>query len=72
MVIQIQGYVCCMREGLDGRDADNPLEPLSLQRARFVYNFLVEQGIAKSHLSYKGFGASNKIYPEERSEQERG
>lgn len=71
MVIQIQGYVCCMREGLDGRDADNPSEPLSVQRARFVYDFLADGGIARSRLSYKGFGASFKIYPLERNEEER-
>lgn len=71
MVIQIQGYVCCMREGLDGRDADNPSEPLSVQRAKFVYDFLVDGGIARSRLSYKGFGASNKIFPLERTEEER-
>lgn len=71
MIIQIQGYVCCMREGLDGRDADSPSEPLSTQRAKFVYDFLAEQGIAKSRISYKGFGASNKIYPLERNEEER-
>ena len=71
MVIQIQDYVCCMREGLDGWDADNPSEPLSVQRARFVYDFLADGGIARSRLSYKGFGASNKIFPEERNEEER-
>jgi len=71
MVIQIQGYVCCMRDDLDGRDADIPTQPLSVQRAKFVYDFLVEQGIAKSRLSYKGFGAGNKIYPLERTEEEK-
>ncbi|MBN9384352.1 MAG: OmpA family protein [Chitinophagaceae bacterium] len=71
LIIQIQGYVCCMRDGIDGRDADNPSEPLSVQRAKFVYDFLIEGGIARSRISYKGFGASNKIYPLERDEDER-
>jgi len=71
MIIQVQGYVCCMRDDFDGRDADNPSEPLSVQRAKFVHDFLVEHGIAKSRISYKGFGASNKIYPLERTEEER-
>jgi len=71
MVIQIQGYVCCLPEGLDGRDADNGTEGLSVQRAKFVYDFLTEQGIDVSRISYKGFGASRKIYPSESNEQER-
>jgi outer membrane protein OmpA-like peptidoglycan-associated protein len=71
MVIRIEGYVCCMREGLDGRDVDNGTADLSVQRAKFVYDFLVDKGIRKSRMSYQGFGASNKIYPLERSERER-
>jgi outer membrane protein OmpA-like peptidoglycan-associated protein len=71
MVIRIEGYVCCLPEGVDGRDADNGSSGLSVQRARFVYDFLVDKGIRKSRMSYKGFGASNKLYPLERSERER-
>jgi len=56
MVIQIQGYVCCMADGLDGRDADNGTEGLSVQRAKFVFDFLAEQGIDVSRISYKGLG----------------
>jgi outer membrane protein OmpA-like peptidoglycan-associated protein len=59
-----------MEEGMDGRDADNPSELLSVQRAKFVYDFLVERGIKKERMSYKGFGASNKLYPLERNELE--
>jgi outer membrane protein OmpA-like peptidoglycan-associated protein len=66
--IEIQGYVCCMSDGFDGRDADLGSPNLSTQRAKFVYEFLVGQGIKKSRMSYKGFGASNKIFPEERDE----
>ena len=71
MVIRIEGYVCCMQEGLDGRDADNGSSGLSVQRAKFVYDFLVDKGISKSRMSYKGFGASNKLYPLERNQRER-
>jgi outer membrane protein OmpA-like peptidoglycan-associated protein len=60
-----------MQEGLDGRDADNGSADLSVQRAKFVYDFLVDKGIKKSRMSYKGFGASNKLYPLERTERER-
>jgi len=71
MTIEIQGYVCCMRDDFDGRDADLPNEKLSVQRAKFVYDFLVGNGIAKSRMRYKGFGASKKIFPLERSDEER-
>jgi outer membrane protein OmpA-like peptidoglycan-associated protein len=69
--IEIQGYVCCMPDGFDGRDADTRTPDLSNQRAKFVYDFLVNQGIKKKRMTYKGFGASNKIYPEERDETQR-
>jgi outer membrane protein OmpA-like peptidoglycan-associated protein len=69
--IEIQGYVCCMSDKFDGRDADLGTPDLSKQRAKFVYEFLVGQGIKKDRLSYKGFGASNKIYPEEKDEAQK-
>lgn len=71
MTIEIQGYVCCMRDDFDGRDADLPNEKLSVQRAKFVYDFLAGNGIAKSRMRYKGFGASRKIFPYERTAEER-
>lgn len=42
-----------------GNDSDNLL--LSEKRARAVYNFLIDKGIAKSRLSYKGFGKQKPI-----------
>ncbi|HVU55188.1 MAG TPA: OmpA family protein [Puia sp.] len=69
--IEIQGYVCCMSDGLDGRDADTHEPDLSAQRAKYVYEFLASQGIKKNRMTYKGFGASNKIHPEERDEAQR-
>ncbi|MBN8850306.1 MAG: hypothetical protein BGO55_32650 [Sphingobacteriales bacterium 50-39] len=69
--IEIQGYVCCMSDGFDGRDADTGTPDLSAQRAKFVFDFLVGQGIKRNRMTYKGFGASNKIYPEERDEAQK-
>jgi len=69
--IEIQGYVCCMSDGFDGRDADTGTPDLSTQRAKFVYEFLVNQGIKKNRMTYKGFGAGNKIFPEERDESQK-
>jgi len=68
--IEIQGHVCCT-SGPDALDIDMNLQNLSIQRARFIYNYLIENGIAASRLSYRGFGSSQKLYPEEKNEFER-
>ena len=52
--IQINGHTDDV-----GSDADNQL--LSEQRAKAVYTYLVEQGIAKDRLRYKGFGESRPV-----------
>lgn len=69
--IEIQGYVCCMPERMDGYDADTRTADLSVQRAKFVYTYLLQQGIKSDRMSYKGFGAGHKLYPVENNEQER-
>jgi len=61
--IEIQGHICCMP--VDRAD-------LSTQRAKALYNFLLNQNISKDRLSYKGFGSTQPIYPlPEKNEQER-
>jgi outer membrane protein OmpA-like peptidoglycan-associated protein len=61
--IEIQGHLCCMP--FDRAD-------LSTQRAKALYNFLLNQNISKDRLSYKGFGSSQPIYAlPEKNEQER-
>lgn len=61
--IDIQGHLCCMP--VDRFD-------LSTQRAKAIYNFLVQYKIAKSRLNYQGFGSSQPIFPlPEKNESER-
>lgn len=61
--IEIQGHLCCMP--VDRTD-------LSTQRAKAIYNFLVNNKINKERLSYKGFGSTLPIYPlPEKDENER-
>lgn len=61
--IEIQGHLCCMP--VDRTD-------LSTQRAKAIYNFLVNNKISKERLSYKGFGSTIPIYPlPEKDENER-
>ena len=61
--IEIQGHICCIP--VDRTD-------LSTQRAKALYNFLLNQNISKGRLSYKGFGSSQPIYAlPEKDEKER-
>ena len=61
--IDIQGHLCCM--AYDRFD-------LSTQRAKAIYNFLVQYEISKSRLSYQGFGSTQPIFPlPEKNEAER-
>jgi outer membrane protein OmpA-like peptidoglycan-associated protein len=63
MKIEIHGHLCCMP--VDRTD-------LSTQRAKAIYNFLIQNEIDKSRLSYKGFGSTQPIYPlPEKDEKER-
>jgi outer membrane protein OmpA-like peptidoglycan-associated protein len=54
--IEIQGHTDNV-----GNDRDN--QKLSENRAKAVYNFLISQGIVASRLSYRGFGESQPIAP---------
>jgi outer membrane protein OmpA-like peptidoglycan-associated protein len=71
MRIEIQGHVCCVEGDRDGVDADAGTYDLSVQRALYVFRYLVLHGIEKSRLTYKGYGAGHKLYPEEKDERER-
>lgn len=51
--ISLQGHVCC----------SNDFE-LSVARARMVYDFLVDQGVSKVRLDYKGFGNRVPLFDE--------
>jgi outer membrane protein OmpA-like peptidoglycan-associated protein len=53
--IQIQGHICCQPQG--------DVEDISTLRCKTVYNYLVENGIDKNRLSYKGFGNTMPLYP---------
>jgi outer membrane protein OmpA-like peptidoglycan-associated protein len=66
--IEIQGHICCNPFPKDKKSIK-----LSVNRAKKIYDFLVENGIKKNRLSYKGFGSSKPIYfiPEANKEQER-
>lgn len=65
MKIEIQGHVCCTQPGKDGFDKDTKTFDLSNNRAKAVYDFLVEKGIDASRLSYVGMKGDFPLYPED-------
>lgn len=61
--IEIQGHVCCY---------PNRTNKLSKERAKVVYEYLIDNGIPKSRMRYKDFGGKRPIYAmPEKNEQER-
>jgi outer membrane protein OmpA-like peptidoglycan-associated protein len=63
--VEIQGFICCTTEGMDLADNETGVYDLSVQRAKYVYDFLVKNKINPARLSFRGFGASLKYYPQE-------
>jgi outer membrane protein OmpA-like peptidoglycan-associated protein len=63
--IEIQGHICCERNLEDGYDIDTQTYNLSLNRAKTVYNFLIQNGINANRLSYVGFGRKYPIIENE-------
>lgn len=61
--IDIQGHICCQQ-----REVQN----ISVRRAKTVYDFLINNGISKSRLSYRGYASTRPLHPlPERNEDER-
>lgn len=50
----IQGHVCCSPPNIDGADHETGLNNLSLVRAKVIYDYLIENGISASRLTYEG------------------
>lgn len=70
--IEIEGHICCYPDASDGYDDDTRTNNLSEERAKAIYSYLLNSGIAPERLAYKGYGHSKPIYNyPERSEQER-
>ncbi|EDP95243.1 OmpA family protein [Kordia algicida OT-1] len=67
--IEVQGHVCC--GGDDDSDALNSetgTETLSVDRARFIYKYLISRGISKERLTYKGYAFKAPLrFPEKGS-----
>jgi outer membrane protein OmpA-like peptidoglycan-associated protein len=70
LAIEVQGHICCEENSIDGMDSDLLTRDLSVQRAKMIYQYLVENGIDESRLSYRGFGSSQKVFRNERTPEE--
>ncbi|MFT3748682.1 MAG: OmpA family protein [Agriterribacter sp.] len=66
--IEIQGHICCEVNGGDGIDTDTGTRDLSVQRAKFVYEYLKGNGVNAERMHYTGFGSSRKLFVEELNE----
>lgn len=69
--IDIQGHICCESDGRDGLDIDEGTVNLSVNRARFIYDYFIQEGISADRLSFIGLGSSKlKVFPEVTSADE--
>jgi outer membrane protein OmpA-like peptidoglycan-associated protein len=50
----IQGHVCCTRNARDAVDKGTGKRNLSLARARYVYDYMVDKGIKRTRMRYVG------------------
>lgn len=61
LIFKIQGHVCCIDHGRDGVDLKTGKRNLSVERAKFVYNYLAKNGVDKKRMRYEGFGSRYPI-----------
>ena len=68
--IQVEGHICCVLDYPDAFDIDAQDNYLSVNRARYIYDYLIAKGVAKDRLKYAGFGRSKPIVEFEKTEEE--
>ena len=71
MKIKIEGHVNCPTtwEDCATQRMQDFNRNLSINRAKAVYEYLMEEGIDPLRLSYEGYGATRMLYPDARSEE---
>lgn len=70
LVIRIEGHVCCITNVPDALDLDSHELDLSVNRARFIYEYLKARGVSQNRLSFAGYGKTRPIYEDEQTEAE--
>lgn len=66
--IEIQGHVCCVDGPGEGYDNDTQSYTLSVNRARAIHDFLIENNISGHRISYNGFGHRYPLFEEDTDE----
>lgn len=67
--IKIIGHICCKFDGKDGYDYQTKKFELSKNRAKVIYNYLLENGVSSRRMQHKGIGSRNpKVFPEKSNE----
>ncbi len=56
--IELLGHVCCGPDGSEGFNNRTGTKSLSLDRAKAVYDYLIDNGIDKNRMSYFGMAGS--------------
>ena len=69
LIIEIHGHVNCPVNWPDCEKKTEFNNQLSINRAKAVYEYLINEGIDADRMTYKGFGATQMIYPDARSEE---
>jgi outer membrane protein OmpA-like peptidoglycan-associated protein len=66
LIIEIQGHVCCAsKPNEDGLDDETGDFKLSWNRAQYVRDYLIQNGVAESRITYRGFAMTRPlVYPE--------
>lgn len=70
LVINIEGHVCCVHPSVDALDLDTGELKLSVNRAKFIYEYLVKRGIESGRLSYEGFGKKRPLKVQEFTQED--
>ncbi|MES2477915.1 MAG: OmpA family protein [Bacteroidota bacterium] len=70
LAINIEGHVCCMQGEGDALDTDTHELKLSENRARFIYQYLIDKGITANRLGYIGHGKRRPIIAIEETEED--
>ena len=70
--IRIEGHICCVvAKNSDGYDSDTQYFKLSENRAKEIYDILIEKGIDETRMEYLGFGKTRPlVWPEKTEEDE--
>lgn len=65
--IQIEGHICCLKYHFDAEDEDTHERQLSLNRAKYIYDYLTQKGVEKDRMRYMGFGNTRPLISPERT-----